>query len=113
MFVEEVKINHAFIEAGVVIVGYKDYNDMIRLIEKHKVTAILYGLGETNYDRAEKIVANLLKLKRKIIFDAAAILAFYRLNYNLDKGQDILLTPHEGEFQKSFGREIKDHPKNQ
>ena len=36
-----------------IIIG--DNNDMIRLIEMHKVTAILYGLGETNYDRAEKI----------------------------------------------------------
>ena len=103
LFIKKSSNNMYALEPGIILIEYENIHHLLELIEQHKATAILYGPGELKSDTTQENVINLLKLKKKIILDAGAILECTTLSDIIDIGQDVLLTPHEGEFKKSFG----------
>ena len=88
---------------GIVIVRYKDTDQLNELIIKHKVSSILYGPGSIASQEKYNIVENLLKKNKSVVLDAGAIINYKSLKKLIHLEQDVLITPHEGEFKRNFG----------
>ncbi len=90
------------LDAGIVIIKYKDIQQLNDLIIKHKVSSILYGPGTIASSETHNIVKNILKHNKPIVLDAGAIINYKSLKKLTTSNQDVLITPHEGEFKKIF-----------
>ena len=90
------------LDPGIVIIKYKDIQQLNDLIIKHKVSSVLYGPGTITSSETYNIVENLIKKNKSIVLDAGAIISYKYLKKFINLNQDVLITPHEGEFKKIF-----------
>lgn len=78
--------------------------ELINLIQDIRIKSILIGPGNGVNSKTKNNVLNSLKYKKNVIIDADAITVFQNnpnqlfSNINID----VVLTPHEGEFQRIF-----------
>lgn len=103
LFIKKSTYNHVISEPGIVMIEYNDINDLVRLIDQHKSTAILYTPLGFESDQTEKEVIHLLGLGKEIVFNANSILEYSILSKIVDIKQDILLILTGEEYKRSFG----------
>ena len=82
------------------------WGDIHNILEDKRKNTVLAGPGLADFkkDKLQKLVIDLLALKRKYVLDASALTAFEGNSEKLFTAiqSETVLTPHAGEFQKLF-----------
>jgi hydroxyethylthiazole kinase-like uncharacterized protein yjeF len=84
-------------------------NGLATLLKDKRMNAVLLGPAQGVGSTTQKAVLAAAKAKRALVLDADALTSFTRQSKALAKGlksaATVVLTPHEGEFDRLFGAE--------
>ncbi len=84
---------------------YASTLDLYSLIHDHRVGAFLIGPGAGASNETRQTTLTMLQTGKPVVIDADALTAFARKSDSLKKAITgaVVLTPHDGEFEKLFG----------
>ncbi len=97
---------YALSTPGTITSVIRSFEEWEALLKDERKNALLLGPGLTPSPETKKTVLAALKTKRRIVLDAGALKAFLPDDVNAlfsALHDQVVLTPHEGEFKEIFG----------
>ncbi len=88
-----------------IVKSYKNIKELQNIIKDPRINSVVIGPGLGQNSLTKTLIKNVILLSKNIIIDADAISCFKNdLNYlkNIVKTKNIIMTPHEGEYNKLF-----------